>query len=261
MRMCDPMIELKNISKAYYLKRNKTKARIVLDDISLKIEDNEFVCLIGPSGCGKTTALNIIAGFEKPTLGEAYCNGEKIESPSPERGVVFQEYSLFPWMSAKDNVALALECLNVPEKERDGIAMKALKEVNMADYADMRPNTLSGGMKQRVAIARVLAMDPDIMLMDEPFSALDENTRSRLDNDIVKIWSQKKKTIVFVTHIIDEALTVATRIVLLSDSPGKIVKQWTLEPGSVRDLHSPEFIALKEEITSTLVANSRSAEL
>ncbi len=255
------MIELRNISKAYYTKRNKSKARIVLDDVSMEIEDNEFVCLIGPSGCGKTTALNIIAGFEKPTLGTAYCNGEPIESPSPKRGVVFQEYSLFPWMSAKNNVMLALECLNIPEKEREPIAMKALKEVNMAEYADMRPNTLSGGMKQRVAIARILAMDPDIMLMDEPFSALDENTRSRLDRDIVTLWSQKKKTVVFVTHIIDEALTIATRIILLSDSPGRIVNEWRLEPSFDRDLHSPEFIQLKQEITKALIANSRSNEL
>ena len=255
--MCDIMIELRGVSKAYYMKRNMSRARIVLDNINLKIEDHEFVCIIGPSGCGKTTALNIIAGFESPTLGECYCDGEKVEKPSPKRGVVFQDYSLFPWMSAKGNVMLALECLNVPEKDREAIAMDALKRVRMAEYADMRPNTLSGGMRQRVAIARLLAMDPDIMLMDEPFSALDEYTRSILDKDIVDIWSEEKKTVVFVTHIIDEALTVATRIILLSDSPGKIVKEWHLEPGSERELTSPEFIALKKEIMENLVSNSK----
>lgn len=249
------MIELKNVSKAYYLKRNKSKARIVLDDISLKIEDNEFVCLVGPSGCGKTTVLNLIAGFEKPTLGEALFNGDEIKKPSPERGVVFQDYSLFPWMSAVNNVVLALEAMGVPEKERLHRAMKALKDVNMEGYADMRPNILSGGMKQRVAIARMLALDPQVMLMDEPFSALDAQTRSALDHDIVELWKARKKTVVFVTHIIEEALTIATRIIMFSDAPGKIVKEWHLEPGK-RDLSSPEFMILKKEILDAMATCS-----
>ena len=251
------MIELDHVSKAYYMKRNQSLARVVLDDVSLRIEDNEFICLIGPSGCGKTTILNIIAGFEKPTMGKVTCCGQEVVKASPKRGVVFQDYSLFPWLSALGNVTLALECLGVPEAEREGIAMKALKAVNMDQFADMRPNTLSGGMRQRVAIARVLAMDPDIMLMDEPFSALDENTRSVLDRDIVRIWKAEKKTIVFVTHIVDEALTVATRIVLLSDSPGKIVREWRLGPDFDRDHASPAFGALKKEILEALIANSK----
>ena len=252
------MIELDHVSKAYYTKRNRSRARIVLDDVSMTVEDHEFVCLIGPSGCGKTTVLNLIAGFEKPTMGLVSCNGEEIRGPSQQRGVVFQEYSLLPWLSAKSNVMLALECKKIPEHERDAIATRALEKVSMGEYADMRPNTLSGGMKQRVAIARILAMDPDVMLMDEPFSALDETTRSRLDDDIVKIWSEERKTVVFVTHIIDEALRIATRIVLFSDSPGKIVKEWTLEPGSDRDLHSPRFVELKKEISEIMAASTKS---
>ena len=251
------MIEMEHVSKAYYLKRNRSAARVVLDDVSLRIEDNEFICLIGPSGCGKTTILNLIAGFERPTIGEVRCCGNVVSKASPKRSVVFQDYSLYPWLSAKGNVMLALECLGVPEAEREPIAMRSLEAVNMAQYADMRPNTLSGGMRQRVAIARVLAMDPDIMLMDEPFSALDENTRSVLDRDIVEIWKAEMKTIVFVTHIVDEALTVATRIILLSDSPGKIVREWRLEPGSERDLNSPKFVQLKREILSELTACSK----
>ncbi|MGN1045242.1 MAG: ABC transporter ATP-binding protein [Candidatus Methanomethylophilaceae archaeon] len=254
------MIELNNISKAYYTKRNRSKARIVLDNVSMRIEDNEFVCLIGPSGCGKTTVLNLIAGFERPTMGTVTCCGQVVERPSPRRGVVFQEYSLFPWLSAKGNIMLALECKGVPESERERIAMDALDKVSMAEYADMRPNTFSGGMKQRVAIARMLALDPDIMLMDEPFSALDEATRNRLDRDIVRLWSEERKTIVFVTHIIEEALAVATRIVLFSDSPGRIVKEWNLEPGPGRDLHSQRYIDLKNEISRALAENSRTGD-
>lgn len=251
------MIELKNVSKAYYINRNRSRARVVLDDVSITIGDNEFVCLIGPSGCGKTTVLNMIAGFEKPTCGEVTCCGHAVEGPSPRRGVVFQEYSLFPWLSALENVMLALECQGVPEKFRRDRASDALAKVSMEGYADMRPNTLSGGMKQRVAIARILAMNPDTLLMDEPFSALDEATRNRLDRDMVDLWSREKKTFIFVTHNIDEALTVATRIVLLSDSPGKIVREWELEPGSERDLHSRKFIDLKKEIESALALNSK----
>ncbi len=259
--MCDGMIELRNVSKAYYTKRNRSRARIVLDDVSMRVDDNEFICLIGPSGCGKTTMLNIIAGFEKPTMGTVMCCGREVEGPSPQRGVVFQEFSLFPWLSAKSNVMLALECRGVPEGLREPRAMAALEKVSMAEYADMRPSTLSGGMKQRVAIARILAMNPNIMLMDEPFSALDETTRSRLDNDIVRIWSEEKKTVVFVTHIIDEAIRIATRIVLLSDTPGRIVREWNLEPGSERDPHSEWYIKLKEEISQTLAENCWSQDL
>jgi len=250
------MIEFKNVSKAYYVKRNKSKAQIVLDDVSLKIEKNEFVCLLGPSGCGKTTILNLIAGFERPTLGEVLLDDVPITKPSPDKGVVFQEYSLFPWMSAINNVVLALECVGIPEKEGKIRAMEALKEVNMDRSADMRPNILSGGMKQRVAIARILALDPPLMLMDEPFSALDEHTREELDNDIKRIWRDKKKTVVFVTHIIDEAITLATRIIMLSDAPGKIVKEWRIGPDVKRDLTSPEMIELKKDLLSTLLSCS-----
>ncbi len=255
------MIELKDVTKAYFVKRNKTKARIVLDDVSMRIDDNEFVCLIGPSGCGKTTVLNLIAGFERPTLGNIYCNGKEVTGPSPERGVVFQEYSLLPWLSAKSNVKLALEAQGIPEKEQDEMAMEFLRIVRMDKFADMRPNTLSGGMKQRVAIARMLALDPDIMLMDEPFSALDADTRLMLDREIVELWQQKHRTVVFVTHIIEEAIQIASRIVLFSDSPGKIVREWNIDIQHPRDPESPEMIQLKKEISAALTEISSGQEI
>lgn len=255
------MIELDGVTKAYFVKRNKSKARIVLDDISMRIDDNEFVCLIGPSGCGKTTVLNLIAGFEKPTLGKLYCNGKEITGPSPERGVVFQEYSLLPWLSAKSNVKLALEAQGISEKEQDEMAMEFLRIVRMDKFADMRPNTLSGGMKQRVAIARMLALDPDIMLMDEPFSALDADTRRMLDCEIVELWENKHRTVVFVTHIIEEAIQIASRIVLFSDSPGKIVREWNIDIAHPRDPDSPDMIKIKKEIIAALTEISSGQEV
>ena len=180
-------IRLSEVFKAYYTTRRMDDARVVLDKVNLNIEEGEFVSIIGPSGCGKTTILNMIAGFEGPTLGKVLFKDNEIESPSPERGVVFQEFSLLPWMSVRSNIELALECKKVPEKDRKEIALKALEAVGLENFADYRPNLLSGGMKQRVAIARLLAMDSEVFLMDEPFSALDEQTRTKLDKDIVKI--------------------------------------------------------------------------
>ena len=239
---------LDHIYKAYYSNRRMSEARVVLEDVNIYIEQGEFVCLIGPSGCGKTTMLNLLAGFEKPTKGTVRFNGETVKGPSRERGVVFQEYSLFPWMSTVDNIILALECKRIPEKERRGIAEEALDNVGLSDFYDYRPNTLSGGMKQRAAIARLLAMDSDVFLMDEPFSALDEQTRRKLDEDLIELWKDKRKTIVFVTHSIDEAILVSSRIIMLSDTPGKVIGEWKLDADRDRTLTVPENLRLKKEI-------------
>lgn len=244
------MLHIDNVTKAY-MNRKKTEAKIVLDDVSLRIEDNEFVCLIGPSGCGKTTLLNLMAGFERPTKGTITYDDQEILEPSPQRGVVFQEYSLFPWMNVLENIMLALECKGIPEFERKSIAEDALSAVGLTGSGDQRPNLLSGGMKQRVAIARVLAMDPKVMLMDEPFSNLDEQTRNKLDSDVVEIWSKKKKTVIFVTHNVEEAMMIATRIVLFSSSPGKVVKEWTVPEGK-RSIDDSKFIELKKEIVGLM---------
>jgi len=247
------VIELHNVTKAYYTTRKRKEARVVLDDVSFEINDCEFVCLVGPSGCGKTTILNMIAGFEQPTLGELLFKDEKIISPSPERGVVFQEYSLFPWMNVIDNIKFALECKGVPDREKEDIAMDVLRTVGLESSANQRPNLLSGGMKQRVAIARLLAIDPDVMLMDEPFSNLDEQTRKKLDEDLLRIWEQRKKTIIFVTHNIQEALLLADRILLFTPSPGRLIKEWTIARNGMRDVESEEMIKLKKEIADAML--------
>ncbi len=245
-------LSLGGVYKAYYTDRRMKEARVVLEDVSLDIEEGEFVSLIGPSGCGKTTILNLFAGFERPTKGTVSFNGSPVEGPSPERGVVFQEFSLMPWISTVGNIMLALECRRVPEKERRPIAEAALKRVGLWGYRDYRPNTLSGGMKQRAAIARLLAMDSEVFLMDEPFSALDEQTRRKLDEDLVDLWKEKRKTVVFVTHSIDEAIAVSSRIVMLSDTPGKIIGEWRLDEDRDRDPGLPENSRLKRELFDRL---------
>ena len=241
-------LSLEGVYKAYYSDRRMTEARVVLEDVDIGIEEGEFVSIIGPSGCGKTTILNLLAGFERPTKGSVRFNGDEIRGPSPERGVVFQEYSLFPWMSVCKNIELALECNRVPEKQRRDIALDSLRKVGMGCSADSRPNTLSGGMKQRVAIARLLAMDSDVFLMDEPFSALDEQTRHKLDEDIVNLWKEKRKTVVFVTHSVEEAIMVSTRIIMLSNSPGRIIGEWDLSDRRSKDMALPENSRLKKDI-------------
>ena len=248
--MC--ILEAKNVYKVY-LDQKKTKGRLVLNNVSLKVDEGEFICLIGPSGCGKTTMLNLMAGFETPTRGEVLYRGNKVKKPSWERGVVFQEYSLLPWMNVIENVKYGLDGKKLSDKEKDQIAIDCLTMVGLSEFAEQRPNLLSGGMKQRVAIARTLAMDPDIMLMDEPFSSLDEQTRKRLDNEVYDIWLKKQKTVIFVTHSVDEALLLGTRIVMFSQSPGEIIKEWKITiDHSKRDLATSEFTLLKQEILSSL---------
>lgn len=249
------VLELKGVSKVYPNRKGDV-ARVVLRDIDLSIEENEFICIVGPSGGGKTTLLNLMAGFEKPDAGHLYYRGEEIKGTSRSRAVVFQEFSLMPWMNVLNNVKFSVDD-NLPSKERNAIAERYLDMVGLTEFKDHRPNNLSGGMKQRVAIARTLAMEPDMMLMDEPFSALDEQTRKKLDAEILDLWKNNRRTVVFITHNIGEAMMLATRIVMIGSSPGRIVGEWRLE-GMDRDLQSKDMIDLREEIAELLYSSTQS---
>jgi len=240
------LASLNNVSKVFTNPRTG-KGLVALNDVTLNVEEGEFLCIIGPSGCGKSTTLNLLAGFEFPTTGVVSFKDVPIKRPSPERGVVFQESSLFPWMTVLQNVTFSLR--GAEEKgEMQKIALKYLELVGLTDFAQARPNELSGGMKQRVAIARTLAMDPDLLLMDEPFGSLDEQTRRKLDNEVLDLWKKEGKTVVFVTHSIDEALILGTRVVLMSASPGRINKEWRIDAPWPRDPSSPRMVKLKEEM-------------
>ena len=256
------LFDIHGVSKGFFVDRKKTTAKIALDSIDLSIGEGEFVSLIGPSGCGKTVTLSMMAGFDFPTMGEVLFKGEPIIAPGPERGVVFQEYSLFPWMSVLQNVVFsvrnAAKATNqrISKEEAEHRAKKALATVGLSDVVGARPNTLSGGMKQRVAIARLLAMDSEVFLMDEPFSALDEQTRRALDENLFQLWKQHDKTIVFVTHNISEAVLISSRIVLFTNSPGKILREWELPDDFNRDPSSPELIELSAEIREHMPLSS-----
>ncbi len=243
------LASMRNVSKVFTDTRNG-RGLVALNGIDLDIKEGEFLCLVGSSGCGKSTTLNLLAGFESPTRGDVSFKGGKVNGPSPERGVVFQEPSLYPWMSVLQNVMFSVQ----GDEGKERVAMEYLRMVGLDGFAASRPSDLSGGMKQRVAIARALAMGPDLLLMDEPFGSLDEQTRRKLDNEVLRLWKDGGKTVVFVTHNIEEALMLGTRIVLMSASPGRIEKEWTLEPGWPRDLSSPSMVMLKGEIIGMLQA-------
>lgn len=240
---------LKNVNKSF--ERNGKELEVV-KDINITVEDGEFLCLLGPSGCGKTTVLRMIAGLDFPTNGQITENGTPITGPSPERGFVFQQYSLFPWRTVLDNIAFGPEVRGVDEAERYKNAQNYVDMVGLSGFQDSYPHELSGGMKQRVAIARALANNPVSLLMDEPFAALDVQTRHKLQEELVRIWEDEHKTVVFVTHNVDEAVFLADRVVVLTEAPGKIIQSFPIEFERIRDRTSQEFINMKKEITQLL---------
>ena len=213
-------VEISHISREF-IKEDGDRV-VALSDINLSIADDEFVSFVGPSGCGKTTLLRIIAGLDKASSGEVRVDGSLITGPGQKVGMVFQEYSLFPWRSVLSNVAFGLQMRGIPKEERQEIARKYISLVGLSQFEQSFPYELSGGMRQRVAIARALATDPDLLLMDEPFGALDAQTRNHMQCELLDIWETKKKTILFVTHSCDEAVFLSDRVVVLSPRPGVI---------------------------------------
>ena len=244
------VIELDHVWKTYKDSKNAV-AKVVVRDVSFKIEKNEFVSIIGPSGCGKTTILNLVAGFERPLMGRVLHNGEEVAGPGLDRGVMFQEFSLLPWTNVQKNVEFVIDQRKYKADERKEIADRYIDMVGLSEHREKRPNMLSGGMKQRVAIARTLAMGSDTLLMDEPFSSLDEHIRRHLDRELLRIWQLEKKTIMFITHNIEEALMLSTRIIMMSMSPGRVTAEWDLT-GITKDPGSERMIALKNEIVQKM---------
>jgi NitT/TauT family transport system ATP-binding protein len=212
-------VRIDDVSKRYDTEDGAVKA---LEGVSFDVADGEFVCIVGPSGCGKTTLFRIIAGLDAPTAGEVYLSGDRVDGPTPDMGVVFQEYHLFPWRTVRANVAFALEKEAVPDADRRERVEDLVDLVGLDGFEDSYPKALSGGMKQRVAIARALAADPTLLLMDEPFGAVDAQTREMLQSELLEIWKETDKTVLFVTHDVEEAIKLADRIVVMAKEPGRV---------------------------------------
>jgi NitT/TauT family transport system ATP-binding protein len=239
-------IKANNVSKIYG-NSNGTEFKS-LDNINLTIEKGEFICLLGPSGCGKSTLLNLTAGFDNPSTGEIFIDNNRVKEPSPSFVTIFQNYGLLPWRSVKKNVELGLEAKKISKEERSKIADEFIELVGLSKFSKHHPSQLSGGMQQRVAIARALAVDPEIIFMDEPFGALDAMTRMNMQDEISNIWLQKKKTIIFVTHDIEEAVFLADRIVIMTPSPGKIKSIIKVPISRKRDRTSEEFLKIRDKV-------------
>jgi len=239
-------ISISEASREYFYNgKEKTTA---LYKVNLEIEKGEFICLLGPSGCGKSTLLNLIAGFDKPTSGFVKVNGEAVTRPSENRITIFQNYGLLPWRNVLRNVELGLEAKKIPKKERRRIAEEYIELVGLSSYKHHYPAQLSGGMQQRVALARALAVDPEILLMDEPFGALDAMTRMSMQDEIERLWQEKKKTIIFVTHDIEETVFLADRIVIMTPSPGRIKSIIKVPLGRKRDRTSADFLEIRDRV-------------
>lgn len=245
------MIAAEDVSKEFW--HDQTRRWVVaLHRVQLRVEAREFVCVLGPSGCGKSTLLNLVAGFERPTSGRVVFDGQDVAGPGPDRGVVFQEHTLFPWLTAAENVEFGLRNLGVPPGERRVLVRDSLALVGLDGFAQARPYQLSGGMKQRVALARVLAMGPKALLLDEPFGALDALARTRLQDELIRIWETDKRTVVFVTHNVDEAAYLADRVVLMGPAPRSIRGEIRVALSRPRDRTSPDMrevvLALESEL-------------
>jgi len=243
------MIEVTGLNKIY---RTREGEHIeALKDVSFDIADGEFVTVVGPSGCGKSTALNIAAGLLKASSGEVTVDGKPVEGPGPERGMIFQQYALFPWLTVRQNVEFGLRIKNMPAAERRRIADHFIDLVGLKDFADALPKTLSGGMKQRCAIARAYAVNPTILLMDEPFGALDALTRVNMQDQLLDTWSRERRTVIFITHDVDEAVYLANRVIVMAARPGRLHEIIPVDlpyPRNEEIRLSPEFAQVRNRV-------------
>lgn len=219
-----------------------------LGEINLTVSEHCFVSIVGASGCGKTTLMNLVAGFERPSSGTVKASGEIVTSPDPRRTVVFQDHALFPWLTVAGNIEYGLKRQGMPKAQRAEVVRRYVDLVDLTGFEDALPRKLSGGMRQRVAIARALAPGPDILLMDEPFGALDALTRARMQAELVNIWQRERKTVVFITHSIDEAVRMSDRVLVMSSRPGRVVDDISLESPRPRDMFAPEAVAALQRL-------------
>jgi NitT/TauT family transport system ATP-binding protein len=244
-----PILDLKDVSKQFELQGQRIEA---LRDANLQVGKGEFICLIGASGCGKSTLLRIVAGFEPTTAGQALMWGMPVQGPAPDRGMVFQDYGLFPWLTVRGNIGFGPKSRGRPSAEVRDTVERFIDLVGLQRFADAYPHQLSGGMKQRVAIARVLANDAEIVLMDEPFGALDAMTRERLQDELLDIWQRTGLTVLFVTHSIEEAIFLADRVVVMSPGPGRIESEMKIALPRPRDIMSADFNDIRRELSLKL---------
>jgi NitT/TauT family transport system ATP-binding protein len=253
------MIDISSVAKEFVTGERRVLA---LQDIHLKVEEREFAAILGPSGCGKSTLLNMVAGFERPTRGSVRAAGEEVMEPSPQRAVVFQEPALFPWLTVLDNVVFGPKTQGKPPAEYRPRAQQILEQVGLVGFESHYPAELSGGMRQRVGIARVLVMQPQILLMDEPFGALDAQTRSLMQELLLQVWERHHQTVLFITHDIEEALLLADRVYVMTARPGRIKKTITVNiprPRAMEVTTTPEFNALRREVLALIREESQRA--
>ncbi len=243
------ILSIKNLHKTF---PKEDGEMVAIDEFNMDVEEGEFVCILGPSGCGKTTLLRMIAGLESPTSGELLLNGKPISKPGSDRGMVFQEFALFPWRTVRKNIEFGLEVRKVPAEDRSNISKRFIELVGLNGFENYHPYQLSGGMKQRVGIARALANDPTILLMDEPFGALDAQTRNLMQKELLRIWKETRKTVIFITHSVDEAVYLADRVIVLTTRPSRIKETFEIKAERPRDRASIDFANLRKRILSEL---------
>ncbi len=243
------ILSFKDVWKVF--PQDKTEL-VAVKEFNLEVEDREFICILGPSGCGKTTLLRMIAGLESISRGSIELNGKAIQGPGSDRGMVFQDFGLFPWRTVVKNIEFGLEIRGISPQEREKTSQKYVDLVGLKGFERSHPNELSGGMKQRVGIARALANDPAILLMDEPFGALDAQTRNQMQKELLRIWQETKKTIIFITHSVDEAVFLADRVVVMTSRPGTVRTIHNIDLPRPRDRASQDFINLRKTILDEL---------